>query len=80
MRNLVLVLALYLVVIVSNCNDLTPFLNNSTTDAIFVFLLLIGVFILRFYYQNEVYRLVWEAIYYWDNIKDKNRLKYEKGN
>lgn len=80
MRNLAPVLALYLVVIVSNCNDLTPFLNNSTTDAIFVFLLLIGVFILRFYYQNEVYRLVWEAIYYWDNIKDKNRLKYEKGN
>ncbi|KGF32889.1 hypothetical protein [Hoylesella buccalis] len=80
MRNLAPVLALYLVVIVSNCNDLTPFLNNSTTDAIFVFLLLICVYVLRFYYQKEVYRLVWEAIYYWDKIKDKNRLNYEKGN
>ncbi len=80
MRNLAPVLALYLVVIVSNCNDLTPFLNNSTTDAIFVFLLLICVSVLRFYYQKEVYRLVWEAIYYWDKIKDKSRLKYEKDN
>lgn len=80
MRNLAPVLALYLVVIVSNCNDLTPFLNNSTTDAIFVFLLLICVSVLRFYYQKEVYRLVWEAICYWDKIKDKSRLKYEKDN
>ena len=80
MRNLAPVLALYLVVIVSNCNDLTPFLNSSTTDAIFVFFLLTSVSILRFYYQKEVYRLVWEAIYYWDKIKDKSRLKYEKDN
>lgn len=80
MRNLVLVLALYFGGIVFHCKNLTPFLNNSTTDAILVFLLLIGVFRLRFYYQKEVYRLVWEAIYYWDKIKDKSRLKYEKDN
>lgn len=80
MRNLTPVLVLYLVVIVSNCNDLTPFLNNSTTDAIFVFLLLISVSFLRFYYQKEVYRLVWDTIYYWDKIKYKNRLKYEEDN
>lgn len=80
MRNLVPVMALYFGEIVFNCNNLTPFLNNSTIDAILVFLLLIVVFRLRFYYQKEVYRLVWEAICYWDKIKDKSRLKYEKDN
>ncbi|AVM52285.1 hypothetical protein JN06_02251 [Bacteroides zoogleoformans] len=63
MRNMFLIILLYLIAFLGDCNTVLFLFPNGNKCGIAFFLvfLMIAAMWLRCYYQKEIYRLVWEA-------------------
>lgn len=78
MRNLVLIIFLYHTKVLFDYDLKNELFNNKPISALFLALLLIGVIILRCYYQYEVYRLIWEADQFLDRIENNKKKNNEE--
>lgn len=80
MRNMFLIILLYLIAFLGDCNTVLFLFPNANKCGIAFFLvfLMIATMWLRCYYQKEIYRLVWEAYSFLLEEDDKGRLLKRK--
>ena len=61
MRNMVLIILFYLIALLAGCANIVDLFPNTFFGALVISSLFICIVLLRCYYQQELYKLVWEG-------------------